>query len=63
MFGPVQVLMLIIDSGSAVNKIDEEVWNLIKAEGDELNKVSFPIKTAAQHTLAFFKNKWAYSCS
>ena len=49
-FENVQVPIL-IDSGSAVIIIDEEVWNLIKRRGKELDKMSFAIRSATQHVL------------
>ena len=49
-FGKVQVPIL-IDSGSAVTIMDEEIWNLIKKRGEELGKVPFPLRSATQHTL------------
>ena len=49
-FGNVQVPIL-IDSGSAVTIMDEEIWNLKKKRGEELGKVSFPLRSATQHTL------------
>ena len=49
-FGNVQVPIL-IDSGSAVTIMDEEIWNLIKKKGEELGKVLFPLRSATQHTL------------
>ena len=44
-FGNVLVPIL-IDSGSAVTIMDEEIWNLIKKKGEELGEVSFPLRLA-----------------
>ena len=48
-FGNVQVPIL-IDFGSAVTIMDEEIWNLIKKKREKLGKVSFPMNSATQHT-------------
>ena len=56
MFGR-ERLPILIDSGSAVTIIDEEIWNLIRGERDTLDKVPFSIRSATKHTLEILGQK------
>ena len=59
MFNKVEISIL-IDTGSAVTIIDEELWSLIKQKDEKLNKVPFAIRSVTQHTVEVMGEKEIY---
>ena len=60
MFKKVEIPIL-IDTGSAVTIIDEELWSLIKQKDEKLNKAPFAIRSVTQHTVKAIGEKEIYS--
>jgi hypothetical protein len=56
MFGQVEMPIL-VDTGSAVTIIDEEVWRIINFRKEELHKVPFAIRSVTQHTIEIIGQK------
>ena len=55
-FGNVEIPIL-LDTGSAVTVIDEEIWKLMKAKDDKLEKVPFAIRSVTQHDIEILGQK------
>jgi predicted aspartyl protease len=49
-FSDIEVPIL-LDTGSAVTVIDEELWSLLNTRKESLEKVSFPIRSATHHNV------------
>ena len=48
---------ILLDTGSAVTVIDEEIWKLMKAKDDKLEKVPFAIRSVTQHDIEILGQK------
>ena len=55
-FGKVEIPIL-LDTGSAVTVIDEEIWGVMKAKADKLEKVPFAIRSVTQHDIEILGQK------
>ena len=55
-FGSVEIPIL-LDTGSAVTVIDEEIWKMMKAKDDKLEKVPFAIRSVTQHDIEILGQK------
>ena len=48
---------ILLDTGSAVTVIDEEIWTMMKAKDDKLEKVPFAIRSVTQHDIEILGQK------
>ena len=48
---------ILFDTGSAVTVIDDEIWKLMKAKDDKLDKVPFAIRSVTQHEIEILGQK------
>ena len=55
-FGKVEIPIL-LDTGSAVTVIDEEIWEVVKSKTDKLEKVPFAIRSVTQHDIEILGQK------
>ena len=55
-FGSVEIPILLY-TGSAVTVIDEEIWKMMKAKDDKLEKVPFAIRSVTPHDIEILGQK------